>query len=334
MSELPPEVSVVVPVHNGASYLAQTFDQLGALDRGVRYEFLVVDDHSTDDSARIIDDLADTLAGDVTVIRSRDRGVAAARNEALARCSGTYVWLTDADDQWDPLIVTAMLERAEATGADLVTCDAVKITPDGGVVGIISDGQMDGIHGGEEAFLQLLNGSLQGHLWNKLFRRELLGVAPFPPLTAHSDLAAMLHVIPRAQRVAAVGRVLYRYVQNPGSILNSKSFDPANLRTCLAIATESGARPGPARARALLQFKYRNVLLPIMGEFVRRSDQYDRRSRKEHRRQIRREIVWKEVPRLLTLGGPQLALQAALLKVSGAAYAALYGYLKPSTATR
>ena len=94
-------VCVVMPVHNGAPYLEASIESVRAQSHA-NWKLFVVDDCSTDDSARIAQRVADTDAR-VRVSRTpRNGGSSAARNLGLARCDGPFVAFLDADDLWHP----------------------------------------------------------------------------------------------------------------------------------------------------------------------------------------------------------------------------------------
>lgn len=86
-------ISVIIPVHNGAAFLAQTMrsvlDQSRAPD-----EVIIVDDGSHDDSAQI----ATGFGSQVTVIRGRYGGAAAARVAGVEHATGDAIMFMDADD--------------------------------------------------------------------------------------------------------------------------------------------------------------------------------------------------------------------------------------------
>jgi glycosyltransferase involved in cell wall biosynthesis len=86
------EASVVIPVHNGATTLPDCLRALTtqALDRA-RFEVIVVDDGSDDDSAAIAEKLG------ARVLRRPWAGQAAARNAGWAVARGPWVAFTDAD---------------------------------------------------------------------------------------------------------------------------------------------------------------------------------------------------------------------------------------------
>src|SRR5215467_1447738 len=86
-----PEVSVVMSVYNGASHLVATLDSILSQE-GVEFEFIVVNDGSTDNSGQILDEYAQrdsrlrVIQQDNTgLTRALIRGCDAARGEFIAR---------------------------------------------------------------------------------------------------------------------------------------------------------------------------------------------------------------------------------------------------------
>lgn len=118
MPEVPRDqlVSTIVPVHNGARYLAQAIGSV--LDQThPELEIIVVDDGSTDDSAAV----AESFGSRVQLVRQENRGQAAALNTGLARATGDFVAFLDADDIWLAEKTARQLERF-ARRPDLAYC--------------------------------------------------------------------------------------------------------------------------------------------------------------------------------------------------------------------
>lgn len=91
---MPPRVSVLMAVHNGWPYLGHAVQ--GMLDQTFRdFEFVIVDDGSTDETASFIGSINDQR---VRVIRTERMGLTRALNVGLAACQGEFVARQDADD--------------------------------------------------------------------------------------------------------------------------------------------------------------------------------------------------------------------------------------------
>ena len=90
-------VSIIVPCHNGARFLAEALDSALAQTHPA-IEVIVVDDGSIDDTAAVLGRYTRRLR----VLRQRNSGPSAARNAALGVAQGDYVAFLDADDRFLP----------------------------------------------------------------------------------------------------------------------------------------------------------------------------------------------------------------------------------------
>lgn len=121
--EAGPIVTVVIPVFNGAKYLAEAIDSV--LAQTYRsFEILVVDDGSTDETWSIIEVYMESHPGVVRGIRKVNGGIATALNTGILAAKGKYfAWLSH-DDRF----VSNKLEKQVAL---------LKSNPE--VVGVYSD---------------------------------------------------------------------------------------------------------------------------------------------------------------------------------------------------
>lgn len=101
------QVSVIIPVYNGAAYLMEAIESVRRQRRAL-LEIVVVDDGSTDESARLAES-----SSDVKLIRKNRQGVAAARNAGIEAASGEYLAFLDADDLWPEGKLLAQLQAFE-----------------------------------------------------------------------------------------------------------------------------------------------------------------------------------------------------------------------------
>ena len=110
MADRQPLVSVITPVFNGAHTLRRAFDSLKA--QTVAWQYIVVDDGSTDDTPRVIE----AIARDPGVVHTRtaNRGTSAAHNTALDLATGDFVAFLDADDEYLPNHLSSHLAAMSA----------------------------------------------------------------------------------------------------------------------------------------------------------------------------------------------------------------------------
>jgi glycosyltransferase involved in cell wall biosynthesis len=124
MDSANPTVSAIVPVYNGARFLA--YAVASARHQSVPpQEIIVVDDGSTDGTSEVARD----LAGAIVYVRQANAGPAAARNHGVARATGEWVAFLDADDQWRPdklAVQLAVIEKYPEVG--MVFGDAAHVS--------------------------------------------------------------------------------------------------------------------------------------------------------------------------------------------------------------
>ncbi len=93
-------ISVIVPVFNGERFLAEAIRSVLAQDLPPD-ELIVVDDGSTDGSARLAAELAATSSVPIRYVFQSNQGPSSARNHGLRLATGDLLAFIDTDDLWD-----------------------------------------------------------------------------------------------------------------------------------------------------------------------------------------------------------------------------------------
>jgi len=107
-----PTVSAIIPVFNGANYVAEAIESVMAQTHPVD-EIVVVDDGSTDDSTEVLARFGDRIR----VVHQENRGESAARNRGIAAASGEVLAFLDHDDLWTPHKVEVQVAALRADPA-------------------------------------------------------------------------------------------------------------------------------------------------------------------------------------------------------------------------
>ncbi|MDW8322980.1 MAG: glycosyltransferase [Burkholderiales bacterium] len=119
-------VSVVMPCHNAAAYVAQAIESVLA-QTWPQVELVVVDDGSTDASPQVMQRYAERIR----IVHQANTGAAAARNRGIALASGRYLAFLDADDYWHPRFLERMVGALRASAAVLAYCGWFIVEADG-----------------------------------------------------------------------------------------------------------------------------------------------------------------------------------------------------------
>ena len=126
VSPTTPLISVVIPLYNEGSHLRELLADLKTAlqETGCRFEVVLVDDGSSDDTWAEIKDEA-RMWPDLRAIRlSRNFGKELALCAGLERARGNAVIVMDGDGQHPPSLLPLLIETWRTSGADIV--EAVK----------------------------------------------------------------------------------------------------------------------------------------------------------------------------------------------------------------
>ena len=217
-------MSVVVPLFDQGRFLAAAVDSVVAASGRVHggVELIIVDDHSTDDSATVAAALlaARPWLPATLLRRATNGGLSAARNTGLAVARGAYVLPLDADNLLYPSGVHTLLARlADAPGDVVATYGILERFDERGSVGVTSHLPWDVdllVHG---AYIDAM----------ALFRRpalvELGAWADPPGIGGWEDYSLWLRAAELGCRAELVPAFVGRYREHAGSMRRISDID-------------------------------------------------------------------------------------------------------------
>lgn len=218
-----PMVSIIVPVYNAQDTLHACVKSICAQSyRNI--EIILVNDGSTDDSLAICHALA---AGDerIKIVDKPNSGVSASRNVGIECARGRYLQFVDSDDYLAPDAARLMVERAEATGCDLVIAEFFRLVGKRLIASTNSPGSE--VLTQKEFARRLMDSPLNfyyGVMWNKLYRRDIImknEIRCCAELKWCEDFLFNMDYYSRMSTVCTLDAPLYYYVKRRGSLANS-----------------------------------------------------------------------------------------------------------------
>ena len=204
-------VSAVVPLYNHAEYIRAAVES--ALAQGeVLRELVVIDDGSTDGSARAMEALA-RRDGRIRFRRQENRGAAATLNAGIAACGGEYVAILNSDDAWLPGRLDALVLALEAApGAAIAASGIAFMDGRGAAVPNEWHAQALAFRGGQGMATALVNGNFLVSTSNFLFRRALVAeIGGFAELRYAHDLDFALRALALGHGIVLREEALLRY---------------------------------------------------------------------------------------------------------------------------
>ncbi len=121
-----PYVSIMIPAHNEEEVISNTVENILQLDYP-SFEIIVIDDRSSDNTANVINELANKYEKVVAYIRDKDvfPGKSAVLNDALKIAKGEAILVFDADATVEPDFLKKLIPNLEP--ADVGAVQARKI---------------------------------------------------------------------------------------------------------------------------------------------------------------------------------------------------------------
>jgi CDP-glycerol glycerophosphotransferase len=220
-----PQLSIVIPVYDVQDYLPACLDSIlgsgepdsgdlaGGGPAGLDLEVIAVDDASPDGCGAILDQRASTDSRLTVVHLDRNGGQGNARNLALSRASGDYVWFVDGDDALAVGALTAAAKSLAESTPDVLLIDWVSCYPGDRTepnpgARLLASVPAAGCTLEQQP--ELINLTMTS--WSKLFRRDfLLGLDVGFGSGIHEDIQVTCAALLAAGVIGAVDQVCYQY---------------------------------------------------------------------------------------------------------------------------
>lgn len=244
-----PEISIIVPVFNTASLLADCLDSiLGQTFSD--FELILVNDGSYDGSGEICDrySLKDER---VKVIHQVNGGVSSARNAGLNVARGKYIGWVDSDDWIEASMFHFLYNLAEEHNAEVSECDYATYAGDTFFPSEFGKSP----EAGDKDFLlkKYLVGDIFYGLVTKLFRRQLFENVRFPVGRIWEDAWFITYLCFEGVIYVRNPQVKYYYRQSENSIVRS-------------IATPKKAREAIYLLESSLKLIDKKIFDPVLRE--------------------------------------------------------------------
>ena len=185
-------------------------------------EIIFILDPSKDETEEI---LRKEASPSIRFIANKERlGVVPCRHMGIEQAKGKYVGFVDADDFLEPDFVSKMFEALEKNDADVVNCSFYVKNPKKEFPYPFRG--KDGVYNRDEAIQKLLmDCSIRGFLWSKMFRKELLLQKPLimlPKNHAFEDMPFCFSIFAKCKKVVTLKDPLYHYSKEGEATLSTR----------------------------------------------------------------------------------------------------------------
>lgn len=211
--------SVIIPCYNCVKTLETTVNSVRACGL-TDYEILLIDDGSTDGTAKLCDTLC-VRYPKLRCIHQPNAGVSAARNRGIDEAQGEYLWFVDADDTVDAGALSHAADAIAKQRPDMLLFGMSfdyyhrgklyrrdKLVPP--CTGNLPQEQL------KERFREFYACNALTPVWNKFYQRERLlnsGVRFHEDMILMEDFLFVLELLPHCRNIYSLPEAIYRYRQ-------------------------------------------------------------------------------------------------------------------------
>ncbi|EKQ56661.1 MULTISPECIES: glycosyltransferase [unclassified Clostridium] len=218
-------ISVIIPVYNVGDYIKECLESI-LMQTYKDLQIIIVDDGSSDNTMNIVNEYEDKFEN-YTILHQKNAGVSVARNTAFNHIEGEYTMYIDPDDFLECDMLEKMQKEAEAKQVDIVISEYYVYYNKNDSRNYIESYDIDArkIYNNYYVIDMMLNYELQGQLWNKLFRTQLLKEIEFKfePGRYIQDAFPVFKAIYNSKGISFIDKPLYYYRQRETSTVHKKN---------------------------------------------------------------------------------------------------------------
>ena len=181
-----PLISVIVPIYKVEEYLDRCVESI-VNQTYKNLEIILVDDGSPDNCPQMCDFWAEKDSR-IKVVHKENGGLSDARNAGMPFAIGDVVSFIDSDDWVELDMFEKMLSRMQKDNSDIVSCGVKWVEEDGTVIRDVTVNANE-VLDTHSAMKELINDNkFKQHVWNKLYKYELIKGIPFEKGRYHEDV--------------------------------------------------------------------------------------------------------------------------------------------------
>ena len=219
------KVSILIPIYNVSSFIIRCLKSVSLQTYDGDLECILVDDCGTDNSIVLAGEFIESYQGKVSfriIHHEHNRGLAAARNTAVADAKGDFVFHLDSDDWLEPTAIEHLVLKQQETDADIVSGNALRHGKNGTTILKECDyaSPLDMVH-------RMIEMTIDHVIWRRLIRRSLYldnGIEAIEGVNVGEDHHTMPRLAYYAKKVTTLDEIVYHYnCTNPNSYMSTRT---------------------------------------------------------------------------------------------------------------
>lgn len=222
MSSAKIDLSIIIPLYNGEKYINRCITSIQ--NQGIdpdKFEVLIIDDGSTDNSITLVSDLVEKYAN-ITLYQQENNGPGAARNKGILLAQGDFIYCIDCDDYLIEQSLNHILLLAQKNNLDILGFDSkitTEIKTDNKQIEIPTEIKNEIKNGCDF----IANHNYQNEVWWYIIRKNFLEDSGllFPEGRMLEDVCFTAKLLLNAKKIGYLPVKIHRYFRHPESILSN-----------------------------------------------------------------------------------------------------------------
>ena len=220
-------LSVIIPVYNAGNYLRKCLDSVLQQTIIDRIEIVVINDGSTDESLKILEEFTLKFNSHSSLINYQvysqaNKGLGATRNEGLNRAKGRWILFVDSDDFVSEEYFLKLWHCIKVCDPSVVHFGHLNVYSqdvDKMLLGHASH-CFTLAKDAKEIFKILYSATA----WNLCYRRDVIANTQFENITPGEDALFNSAILANVKSIAKIPTLLYCYLQRPNSLMHKKEI--------------------------------------------------------------------------------------------------------------
>jgi len=207
-------VSIITPCYNSEKFIQETYESIKNQTYN-NWEWIIVDDCSTDNSVEIINGFKDERIR--LQINSTNSGAAISRNKALEMAKGRYITFIDSDDLWLPQFLEKSIAYLKNNKTELVYATYKRV--DENLNPLLNDFEAEDLIDYKRI---LFNCPIP--MLTSIYDSQRIGKITFPDVELREDHAMWLELLKKVKFARAIKEPLGIYRMRENSVSRNKIF--------------------------------------------------------------------------------------------------------------
>lgn len=222
------KLSFILPCYNVAPYIGRCIESIENQDiPQSEYEVICVDDCSTDDTVRKIEEYQAKYPNIQLICHTENKTAGGARNTGMDAAKGEYLWFVDPDDAIVENVLGDLSKQIDRLNVDILFFNYNYLDEEGKAHAIRQfDGEYDMLNG-QDFFLTYCEKKRLAEItsvWREVFSATYIkdNNIRYPEIKSSQDVVFAWHAYLVAQKVTAIDMIVYDHIRRPSSTTGSK----------------------------------------------------------------------------------------------------------------